>query len=188
MKNIPFKYAVIISAVLIAVGVAGRLLPHLWNATPIMAVAIFSGFLLGWRYAVIVPAAAMLIGDIFIGFYSLPIMISVYAGFIIAGLIGILIRKHQKFEAFLAGGATGATLFFLITNAAVWFFGTMYPPTFDGLIMSYAMGLPFYKNMLIGDLFYISVFYGTFKSFAFFRGKQRTKASFLQKQEGLHYR
>jgi hypothetical protein len=167
-KNIPFKYVIIIVLTLVAIGALGRLLPHAWNATPVTAAALFAGYLLGWRYAIIVPALVMLLSDIFIGFDTIQMTMVIYGSFILMGFLGILLRKHRSFETFLAGGIVASTMFFLTTNAAVWFFTTMYPPTFEGLMLSYTMGLPFFKNMIIGDLFYVAMFYGAYRAVEFF--------------------
>lgn len=175
MKKIPLKYIILIATVLVTIGTVGRLIPHLSNATPVAAAAIFAGFLLGWRYAIAVPIIIMLISDFFIGFYEPSIMISVYFSFAIIGLMGLIARKNEKFETFIAGGVVGSIIFFLVTNGAVWFFGTMYPPTFDGLIMSYTMAIPFFRNMLMGDFFYISTFYGAYKASIFLMEKNRLK-------------
>ena len=47
-----------------------------------------------------------------------------------------------------------STLFFLVSNFAVWAEGTGYhfPLTFPGLMSTYTVGLPFYGNMLAADL------------------------------------
>ncbi len=148
---------------LIAIGVLGRFLPHLWNFTPIVAISLFAGVYLGKKYAVLVPLAAMLISDLFIGFYSAPIMISVYASFALVGLLGYFLRKHKSAETIIAASFISSTLFFLVTNWAVWQFGTMYSPSILGLWQSYLAGLPFYRNALLGDLFYTTSIFGAFE-------------------------
>jgi hypothetical protein len=50
-----------------------------------------------------------------------------------------------------------STIFFVITNFAVWMSGTMYPLTLDGLIICYTMAIPFFGNTLAGTLFYVSL-------------------------------
>ncbi len=149
---------------LITIGFISRILPHTWNATPIGAITLFTGFLLGWRYAILIPFLTMLLSDLWIGTYQTPIMFSVYLSFISIGFLGIVLRKNQKYESFLAGGIIGATIFFLLTNGAVWWFSGMYPQTLYGLFTSYIAGLPVYKNMLIGDIFYVSIFYGIYQT------------------------
>ena len=55
--NSSFSYLVIL-AVLIALGVAGRLLPHPPNFTPMAAIALFAGFIFVKRYMAIVAVVA----------------------------------------------------------------------------------------------------------------------------------
>jgi len=149
-----FNSEFLLAALLIAIGVAGRLLPHLWNATPIIAVSIIAGKYLGRKYSLIIPVVAMLVSDIFIGFYSWPIMLSVYGSFILAGLIGYLGRKECGVPTLALLAVSGSFIFFLVTNGAVWLFGTMYPHDLSGLFMSYVAGLPFFRNMIMGDIVY----------------------------------
>ena len=158
-----FKQKLFIALALIATGVIGRLVPHLWNMTPIAGVAILSGARLGWKWGITLPILAMVISDIFIGFYSLPILLSVYLSFALAGVAGFLVRKTGKVGAVLGGSALSATVFFLVTNGAVWQWGIMYPHNFGGLLSSYIAGLPFFQNQLIGDLFFTTALFATWE-------------------------
>jgi hypothetical protein len=54
-------------------------------------------------------------------------------------------------------GFVPATAFFLVTNFAVWAGRSRYPATLDGLLECYAMGLPFYRTMLAGDMCYVGL-------------------------------
>lgn len=153
------KYTILIIT-LIIVGFTLRLLPHPANFAPIMALAIFSGLYLPKKFNVIIPIVAMFISDIFLGFYSLPIMFSVYGSFILATLLGTWLKKHKKIANVILATFIGSFLFFLTTNFSVWAFGTMYTHNFAGLMQSYFMALPFFRNSLLGDLFYVSIFVG----------------------------
>jgi hypothetical protein len=71
------------------------------------------------------------------------------------------------------GGALGASVsFFLISNAAAWLWDPIYSKNLDGLIQSYAMGVPFFRFALAGDLFYTAVFFGIA---AFVTGAKRSQ-------------
>ena len=148
------KRNIIMFVALVALGVAGRLLPHAWNLTPLIAITIFAGVYLGPKYAFWVPVVTMLISDFVIGFYSPQIMVSVYLSFIIAGLIGHKFAKNKKVNNVVLSALASSTIFFLVTNGAVWLFGTMYVHNFSGLMQSYVAGLPFYRNMMLGDVAY----------------------------------
>ena len=152
------KYIPVI--LLIILGISCRFLPHPANFAPIGAIAIFGALYLPKKWAYTLPLAAMLISDLFIGFYSPFIMITVYAAFLLTVLIGFKIKESKKFGNILAGTLTGSIIFFLTTNAAVWAFGTMYTKNLSGLISSYYMALPFFRNSTLGDLFYVGILVG----------------------------
>ena len=158
------KTKVFISLILVALGVACRLLPHFWNFAPIAAIALFAGVYLGRRYAVTLPIIAMFVGDLFIGFYDWKLMLVVYGSFIFVGLLGAAIRKQKSVETVLAGSIVASILFFLATNWAVWQFSPWYAKSGAGLIQSYTFALPFFRNTLLGDLFYTSVLFGAYES------------------------
>lgn len=152
-----------IALVLVVFGFAARLLPHEWNFTPLMAIALFAGTYLGARWALGIVAVSMFLGDLFLGFYSLPIMAAVYGSFFLGGATGVLLRKHKNFLSIGAATLASSTFFFLATNAAVCFFGTLYPHTLDGLWQSYLMGLPFYRAMVAGDITYVAILFGVYE-------------------------
>lgn len=163
----------IIPILLIILGFVARLLPHPANFAPVGAIALFGGLYLPKKWAIILPLIAMFVSDIFIGFYTWQIMLSVYAGFALMGLIGLIVRKNKAFATVIGGTLLGSILFFLITNAAVWQFGTMYAHNFSGLIQSYFMALPFFKNSLFGDLFYVGVMVGGFEIYQITKNKKQ---------------
>lgn len=157
------KNKLFIAVILIALGIACRLLPHPFNFAPIAAIALFAGVYLGAIYALTLPVIAMVIGDIFIGFYSWQLMLAVYGSYALIGLLGLAVKKYKSVETVLGGSILASVLFFLITNFAVWQFSTWYAPTWQGLINSYIMALPFFRNTLMGDLFYTGVLFGAYE-------------------------
>lgn len=148
---------------LIALGVIARFLPHPPNFVPIAAIALFGGVYLSRKLAFILPLSAMLISDIFIGFYAVAVMISVYGSFLLIGALGVWLKKHKKWYTIGGSAFLSAVLFFLITNFAVWAFTPWYPTTLSGLLQCYVMALPFFKNTLLGNLFYATCFFGLYE-------------------------
>lgn len=196
MKNdMTTKKKIIIAVVLVALAVATRFMPHLWNFTALTAVALFAGNYLGPRYAVGVVFATMLISDLFIGFYSWPLMLSVYGSFALVGLVPSLVgkvgagKKNQQKQSGILSGTTkvfgmsllGSIIFFLVTNWAVWFFGTMYPANFSGLFSSYIAGLPFFRNAILGDLWYTGVFFGVYEYALYLKEKWAVNKIYREK-------
>lgn len=158
----PIIQKIFLVVLLIAVSVVGRLIPHPWNMTPVGAAAIFAGVHLGKRAAILVPLLGVLIGDMFIGFYSAPLLFSVYGSMVAMGLLSYYTRGTRGVGIFFARPIAAATLFFLVTNFAVWMFGVMYPHTLAGLMMSYIAGIPFFGHQVLGDVLYVSFFFGLY--------------------------
>lgn len=147
----------------ILIGIALRLIPHAPNFAPVAAMALFAGVYFSKKTALFLPLAAMFASDIFIGFYEPKIMAAVYGSFILTVILGFWLKKNKKPHAILAGSILSSVLFFLITNFAVWAFSPWYAKTIFGLMQSYYMALPFFRNTLLGDLFYAAVFFGAYE-------------------------
>ena len=123
----------VISALILAAATV-RLLPHPPNFTPIAAVALFGGCqFTDRRAAFAVPLAAMLLGDLVIGFHSL--MPVVYGCFALTTCLGIWLRPRPGLAATAGVVAAGAALFFTVTNFANWVLFDTYPNTSAGLLL-----------------------------------------------------
>jgi hypothetical protein len=133
-----------------------RLVPHPWNVAPVAAMAMCGGMYLGKRYALIVPLAAMVVSDPFIGFTIVSPF--VYACFIVSGLMGLWLRTRKSFGSITGGTLAGSTLFYLVTNFAHWALTDMYPKTAAGLWQCFVMALPFFRGTLIGDALFVAAF------------------------------
>lgn len=142
---------------IIAAAVLFRFLPHVPNMTPIAAMALFGGAFLPKRWAVILPLAAMVLSDIVLGFSLVTPFI--YGSFLVTGFLGIWLKKHKRPETVISASLISSTLFFLITNFGVWAQGMLYPRTMHGLTEAYLMGLPFFRNTIIGDLLYTGLLF-----------------------------
>ncbi len=158
-KNLEF----IIALLLVLIGVSLRLIPHAPNFTPIAAIALFGGVYFSKKIALILPVSAMAISDIFIGYYEPKLMFFVYGSFILSVVLGFWLKKRKKWYTVGGGAILSAVLFFLITNFAVWTFTPWYTKTFSGITQCYIMALPFFRNTLLGDLFYVIVFFGAYE-------------------------
>jgi hypothetical protein len=148
------RTALIVIVMLIVVGIAGRLLPHLPNATPIAALAFVGSLHFGRKVAFLLPLSVLLVTDIIVGFYSLGIMLSVYGSFTLIAALSWYLQKRKSLLTLGYLVMSGSVSFFLITNAAVWWFSPWYEKSLSGLLYSYELGLPFLRNMLLGDLVY----------------------------------
>jgi hypothetical protein len=146
---------------LIGFDVAARLMWHAPNVSPVAASALFAGMMLRRRsLALVVPLAALLIGDIILGFYHWPVMIVVYAALALPAVAGILARPMRASRVVVPTVLLCSLVFFVTTNFAVWAFSGMYSADMAGLIQCYVMGLPFLKYAVAGDLFWAAVLFG----------------------------
>lgn len=137
---------------LFLLGVITRLLPHPPNLTAVTAIPFGASSLPASRVAAIL-FAAMAISDIAIGLYDLRILASVYASLAVTLLIARFFSQSSL--AYRVWGATAASIvFFLITNSTVWAFSPWYEKNVEGLMYSLALGLPFLRNMSIGNILY----------------------------------
>jgi hypothetical protein len=140
-----------------------RLVPHPWNFAPITGMALFAGsYFQDKRWAFGVPFIALLISDLFIGFYST--MWATYLAFAVIVGLGFWLANGRTFSRIAFATLSGSLLFFLITNFAVWLFSGLYPRTPLGFIECYALAIPFFQNTVLGDIFYTSILFGSFRT------------------------
>lgn len=147
------KYSVYFGLGLIILLALSRLIPHPPNFTPILGMAVFSGAIINRKIvAYLVPLAAMLISDLYLGLHSgMPI---IYFTLAICVLIGTFIESRVTILNSILGITAGVLVFYLITNFTVWYGSGMYENSFSGLITCYVMGLPFLQNTFISSLIY----------------------------------
>ncbi|MGE5298026.1 MAG: DUF6580 family putative transport protein [Acidobacteriaceae bacterium] len=151
------------SYLIILIGSLLRVIPHPANFVPIGAIALFGGARLSKKQAVILPVAAMVISDFFIGFDSLASRLSVYGSFVIIGLIGMLLKNRKGIGYILGGSVLGSIVFYLVTNFVFFHSAGLYPQTLNGLVASYVNAIPFFRNSLMADALYSLIFFGAYE-------------------------
>lgn len=145
------KEKVLVSFVLIAA--LTRLIPHPPNFAPITAMSLFAGAYFTRKHlAYLVPILAMMISDLFLGFYIISIF--VYLSFAFITWLG---QQKNKVTPKLV--LLGSISFFIISNFGVWLL--YYPKTIEGLIACFTLAIPFFATSLLGDIIYsIVLVYG----------------------------
>jgi hypothetical protein len=149
--------------IFIVIGVLARVIPHPANFAPIAAIALFGGVYMNKKQALIVPILAMMLSDLVIGFDSTPMRLTIYGTFLVIVLVGFWLKQHKNTKTVILASLFSSVMFFVTTNFSVWAFGTMYPKTIFGLTDSYVFALPFFRNTLLGDLFYSGLFFGGYE-------------------------
>lgn len=155
----------LVFALLVAIGVAGRWAQPDWCFTPIAATAIFAGFYYSrLAIAALVPLATLLISDLVLPSYdNVPVLVATYGTMGACAALGRLLHgersRWSRLGRWMLCALLPATLFFLVTNFAVWAFQSDYPKTVAGLQQCYIRALPFFRSMLAGDVFYLIVLF-----------------------------
>ena len=170
---------VAIIAALVAIAVAGRLVPHMPNFAPVTAAALFCGAYMTRRQSFLALAVILLVSDYML-LYIKPYGASnfdhlyapwqlwhstlpfIYFSFAISAAVGWWVKSRRTSGYVVAAALFCSVQFFLISNAGVWAAG-MYDRGLDGLMQSYTMAIPFFRGTALGDLFYTSVFFGGFE-------------------------
>jgi len=139
-----------------------------WSGfSPVIAIALFSGMIVKEKNrSFLFPLLALLISDVLIevlhraGYFPFAGLYKYqwlnYALLLLSALAGWMLKGKNYFRI-AAGAVMAPTVFFLISNFTVWagHGGYQRPPTFEGLLLCFGDGLPFYKNSLIATLLYV---------------------------------
>lgn len=154
------RTGVAIALTLVVIGVLLRAMPHPANFAPMAAIAIFGGALLPRYWGVVVPLTAMIVSDMFIGMHSLFIV--TWGCYALIALTSHVALKKPALNNGIIITISSSVFFFLVTNFAVWAEGRLYPRTLSGLTDAYVLALPFFRNTLLGDLFYTGLLFGLY--------------------------
>jgi len=142
-----------------------RLIPHPPNFTPIVAVAIMSGyFFKNIKLSFVVLLIAMLLVDVFLGFYKH--MFFVYLSLFLITFIFFKISDKVNSKNLFIFGFLGSLIFFLVSNFGVWASGVLSPITnlpyeknINGLINCYFLAIPFFTKTLTSTIFFSYIAY-----------------------------
>lgn len=134
-------------------GALSRLVPHPMNFSPITALALLGAFYFkkAWQ-SFLIPLVALLLSDLFIGFY--PYIWSVYGAYFFITFAARFMPEEKSLGTKLFCLLPSSLFFFFVTNSAYFFQGGAYSKDLQGYISCLVAGLPFLKNALAGDLFY----------------------------------
>lgn len=143
-----------------------RFLKVLPNFSPVGSFGFFQSNILLFFGQIIV------FDKFFSGFY--PGFIFTYLGFASYYFWGRLAKGQVKKQVLFLPLASFC--FFMLSNLGVWFF--WYPRTLTGLLSCYFVALPFYRNTLLGDVFFGGLAIGAqvlMKNFFY----KKTRSSYL---------
>lgn len=141
-------------------------LPHAWHFTPLAASLLFFGAR-GTRRQMWIPLVLLSATDVILTKYIYAATFSwdqlvTWAWYAAILWLGTGLREKTTFWRVVGAALVSSVSFFLISNFAVWAaWPQMYPRGFNGLMMSYTAGLPFFRGTLASDLFFSLAFFGT---------------------------
>ena len=149
----------------LALAVAVRFIPHPWTFTPVAASLLFFGAR-GSRRFLWVPLLVMAASDVVLTkvVYAHPFVwdhFVTWAWYAAVLWLGTRLRANAKPLPVLGASLASSISFFVISNFAVWAAYNMYPKTFAGLMTSYTLALPFFRQGIEGDLLFTSAFFAT---------------------------
>ncbi len=163
---------------LIFAAAASRLMPHPPNVTPITAMCLFGGALLGFRLiSVIVSFASLYLSDLLLNNTVLSIyypestgiiwwadyMYWTYAGFAAIVLIGSLLKRNPSIGKMILVSLLATGVFYALTSFGTWASGIIYPVTGEGLIASFTAGIPFLRNSMMGNVAFTLIIFSAYK-------------------------
>lgn len=167
-------------ALIILIAALSRLIPHPMNFTPIAGIGMFGAAYFSRKWlAFLIPFIAMWLSDLVINNIYYPIVFpQYYEGFtlftsgwywmygafaLIIGLGYVLLKKVSAGNLLITS-LLASCIFFIITNFGVWFTTPIYAGSgMAGLLAAYELAIPFFWNTLAGDLFYVSVMFGSYE-------------------------
>ncbi len=164
------KNQVILATTLVIVAIVSRLLfnaVHIYGFDAVIAAGFFAGaYFSSKKIGIIVPLLAMFATDLFLGIYDWKLMLFVDGSMVLAVALGQFYRIRPSLLRWTGVVLGSTTMFFLVTNGAVWLFGegTFYPHSWAGLVDCYTMGLPFFRDRLIGTFGWSAVLFASYEA------------------------
>lgn len=171
----PISRIIILLVVLVIVAALYRLVPgRPYGFAPHIAMALFAGMVIKDRkWAFAVPVLSMFLSDLIFellfrsglsqmqGFYEGQL--TNYILFALLTVVGFAVKKINVLNI-AAASIVAPTIYFLLSNTLVWLNGSglQRPKTWEGLMMTLADGLPFYRNSLYGTLFFAALLFGIY--------------------------
>lgn len=171
------KQVIVSFILLVIIASVYRVMPRPFGFAPQWAMAIFAGAIIkDKKFSFLLPLLSMFVSDALYeilyrtgagtipGFY--PGQITNYILFAAMTVFGFLITRIS-FKQILGASVAAPTAYFLLSNFFVWFSnspdaGLARPKTFNGLLLCYNDGLPFYQWSIAATLIFSAVIFGTY--------------------------
>src|SRR5450755_1623787 len=163
---------------LVIVAALYRIIPgRPYGFAPQWAMAVFAGAVIkDKKWAFIIPVLSMFVSDLLYQVLYIGGVTSIqgfyegqwqnYLLFTLLVFVGMAIRKINVLQIAVASVAA-PTLYFLVSNFLVWASngitrGLDRPKTFNGLMLCYADGIPFYRMSILATLVFSAILFGSY--------------------------
>jgi hypothetical protein len=148
---------------LVGLAVATRLVMFEPNFHAVTAATLFAGFYFRSRLvASLVPLIVMTASDRVIGGYAREVMITVYLCMMLPIAWRAFLRNRLTVPRLAFVTVASTLIFYVVTNAAVFYAVPWYGDGWDGLVACYTAAVPFLYNSLAGDLFFTGGIFGAY--------------------------
>jgi hypothetical protein len=143
-----------------------RFIPHPWMFTPVTGSLLFFGAK-GSRRQLWIPFALLVASDFVLTrfIYAMPLawdQLVVFAWYAAILWLGTKLGKDAKILPVIGAALAGSVSFFLVTDFFSWVTRALpYPSGWNGLMMSYEAGLPFFRHAVEGDLLFTMAMFAT---------------------------
>jgi len=149
----------------LVLAVAVRFMPHPFTFTPVAAALLFWGAR-GSRRQMWIPVAVLAASDLLLDkfVYAYPFkwdLVITWAWYAAVIVLGSGLGKRITALRVIGASLASSVSFFLLSNFAVWAAYDMYPKNFGGLMTSYTLAIPFFRNAIVGDLLFSTVMFAT---------------------------
>jgi len=155
---------------ILTLAVVARFIPHPANFSPVYGALLFGGAYLRKRDSIWFPLCLLALSDVVLNRFVYHVGIGVgwtegvqLAAFAAVALIGWSLRQKLTARRWVTAVLAGPTVFFLISNFAVWLGFRMYPASWTGLVGCYVAGLPFYGSTLVSGVLASALLFGGYE-------------------------
>lgn len=169
---------ILLAGGLILLAVVARILNYemkVYNLAPVAALGLFAGSVLkNKKVSYLFALLAMFVSDIYIelftpmkGFYDIS-QFFVYGSMVLITFMGTKLTNRKPLK--IAGySIAGSAIFFILSNFGTFLTG-LWGLSFEGLVTTYLMAIPFYTefgtqaffNTFIGDLVFSGALFGAY--------------------------
>jgi hypothetical protein len=155
LKNSALHGTIHYACLWILIGIFSRIIPHPFNATATISLALWAPLFFKRWFGVIISLVSLSLSDLCLhALFHYPVFGS-WSLFTYSATLALVILNRGKPKTMLWITVLGVLGFWGWTNFGTWLCThDLYPKTAQGLLACFVAGLPFLKNSMIASLIY----------------------------------